>query len=84
MTEFTSIVNLTPHQVNILGDGTIHQLSKPDASAALPRVKLEITQVGSVDGVVLATSEFGPVENEPPVKEINAMLSPMSTVGIWV
>jgi hypothetical protein len=64
------IVNLTPHAVVVI-DGPIFQ-----PSGTVARVSTSCVEVGSIDGVVLVSTQFGEVEGLPePQKGIRFIVS---------
>lgn len=64
------IVNLTPHALKIQRlDGSFLELPKPEAGTLVPRRAAKSVQMDPIEGVSIATTVFGEVENLPAVSE---------------
>jgi hypothetical protein len=57
----TKVVNLTPHEINIVGEQNRNILP----SGQVARVTEEIKRVGTVDGIPIIHKTFGEVEGLP-------------------
>lgn len=64
------IINLTPHPLKIQKlDGSFLELPKPEAGNLIPRRTAKSVQMDPIEGVAIATTVFGEVENLPSVQE---------------
>jgi len=61
-----NIINLTPHEVNIITDNG--NISIP-ASGTIARCKTEREVTGTINGIPVTRTKFGEVENLPEPKE---------------
>lgn len=58
MKEIT-LKNLTPHDINIVGYGVLPKCETP------ARVEVELTQIGTVNGIAVFQNQYGKVNNLP-------------------
>lgn len=65
MGEFSlTVVNLTPHTVNLLISGDRIRLPR---GGKIPRIEETMKHDGDIDGVSVYTIEYGAVTNAPPI-----------------
>lgn len=64
------IKNLTPHPLKIQRlDGSFLELSKPEVGTLIPRRAATSVQCATIEGVAIATTQFGEVENLPEIED---------------
>jgi hypothetical protein len=66
------IINLTPHQINIIDKETSKEILVIQSSDTC-RCKEEIKTIGSIDGIEIISKSFGEVEGLPKVEDTNVI-----------